>query len=728
MKKRKVAKKLVLGLTVIFAVSAIIIFIKKIHTSASVANTVKISKPLLFKTIPTNIVTVQNTDKKQKIATRFVIPSNFNYPFISYGVRGKNIGIAECLLSRLGYLPLICNTTFKSVNKEQTKPLRNKAADNLTSYSFHWSWKWKNIPQQIKQNWKPKVFNTLLLGAIMEFRRQNEFIVRGNISKPVWKAMIRDYNNKVKIKGYKITYVWADKNFPKMLHLWQNGKNIISSFVNTGIPETSTFNGVYPIYARFFNNTMEGITPWKKTYKDKNIPFVNYFNGGEAVHGFPRALYGTNQSLGCLELPLTDASIFWKNINYGTLVDVSKATAAKPFYSAKLVPSKTHIKIFSKNIPWLKFIYTDYSLTFNDIPITSINLFSIDKKSFKILHLLTSDIRHGADIGFIAKNYNRQGRLLYFTDTKDLKGTYIRSIYSLYGNDLLNSKDETNDFMKIKIRRLLTIKKPKMGILSNLAVDKKNKFGSPYGSSSSIWVVLYSYTHNKFRNYLDEIILNKKKDYNNYYIKKQIPLNIYVPYLTYDKKGNLWLSGFKFKKNKCDNFIEEIKSKYFNGNNYKNSLSLHNKTRQSIKNGLIPGWNLNPGSPIIKYSIPSHFCGIMPILPENNGNIWILKYSDNNHFKNYIIKIERKFVKHRPSGFTIKNIVGIGGYVGNLALNNKGNLLFIDTVLQKGIFHKRLYEIRQQKIAKSRSWHIKKVLSFYGKLNGVSGGIMLLNQ
>jgi hypothetical protein len=37
------------------------------------------------------------------------------------------------------------------------------------------------------------------------------------------------------------------------------------------------------------------------------VYWINYFNGGDAVHGFVRASYGFPQSLGCVELPIPTA-------------------------------------------------------------------------------------------------------------------------------------------------------------------------------------------------------------------------------------------------------------------------------------------------------------------------------------------------------------------------------------------------------------------------------------
>jgi hypothetical protein len=49
---------------------------------------------------------------------------------------------------------------------------------------------------------------------------------------------------------------------------------------------------------------------------------VAYFNGGDALHYMPRTSYGDPQSLGCVELPLTAASIIWPYMTLGSIVTV----------------------------------------------------------------------------------------------------------------------------------------------------------------------------------------------------------------------------------------------------------------------------------------------------------------------------------------------------------------------------------------------------------------------
>ena len=46
------------------------------------------------------------------------------------------------------------------------------------------------------------------------------------------------------------------------------------------------------------------------------------FYRGDAIHAFPRASFGTPQSLGCVELPLPAAAKVWPYTPIGTLVTV----------------------------------------------------------------------------------------------------------------------------------------------------------------------------------------------------------------------------------------------------------------------------------------------------------------------------------------------------------------------------------------------------------------------
>ena len=70
---------------------------------------------------------------------------------------------------------------------------------------------------------------------------------------------------------------------------------------------------------------MKGKNPDGSKYADP-VYYVAYFRSGEAVHYFNRGSYGSPQSLGCVELPWSNAKFIWKYMNYGTLVTVARGS------------------------------------------------------------------------------------------------------------------------------------------------------------------------------------------------------------------------------------------------------------------------------------------------------------------------------------------------------------------------------------------------------------------
>ncbi len=71
---------------------------------------------------------------------------------------------------------------------------------------------------------------------------------------------------------------------------------------------------------------MKGTNPDGSKYADP-VYWISYFNGGDAVHYFDRGAYGYYQSLGCVELPWTQAKFIWPYLTYGTLVTVTGPVA-----------------------------------------------------------------------------------------------------------------------------------------------------------------------------------------------------------------------------------------------------------------------------------------------------------------------------------------------------------------------------------------------------------------
>src|SRR5262249_61973968 len=124
--------------------------------------------------------------------------------------------------------------------------------------------------------------------------------------------------------GY--TYAIANQHYPITLTVWHNGKVLIKSLANTGIPASPTVDGTFPVYLKYVFSHMKGTNPDGTKYDDP-VWYASYFNGGEAVHQFSRWSYGSYQSLGCVELPFDEAKKVYPYLTYGSLVTVTGPVA-----------------------------------------------------------------------------------------------------------------------------------------------------------------------------------------------------------------------------------------------------------------------------------------------------------------------------------------------------------------------------------------------------------------
>ena len=84
----------------------------------------------------------------------------------------------------------------------------------------------------------------------------------------------------------------------------------------------TTTDGTYPVFEHVTSSRMQGTNPDGTKYDDPDVPWASYFNGGDALHGFVRATYGSPQSNGCVEMRISDAAKVWPLAPIGTLVTV----------------------------------------------------------------------------------------------------------------------------------------------------------------------------------------------------------------------------------------------------------------------------------------------------------------------------------------------------------------------------------------------------------------------
>ena len=213
------------------------------------------------------------------------------------------------LLAQANYLPF----TFTASVSFGT-PLATPVAGTLAR-------KFGGLPATFWTLWNPTAQNVIVKGAVMKFQDEHGAAPSGVPSAYVWRTLMAMVNSGVSTSS---TYNYVDVNgkIPQRVHLYINGTYAFSVPANLGISVAPTPRETNPVYQRYATQTMKGTNPDGTKYNDPGIPWISYFNGGVALHGFHRRTYGTPQSLGCVEMTYTDAGRIWPYTPVGTLVTV----------------------------------------------------------------------------------------------------------------------------------------------------------------------------------------------------------------------------------------------------------------------------------------------------------------------------------------------------------------------------------------------------------------------
>ncbi|MDQ2724894.1 MAG: Ig-like domain-containing protein [Actinomycetota bacterium] len=183
------------------------------------------------------------------------------------------------------------------------------------------TWRFPNTPSTLSALWSLGTANTIDRGAIMQFEFDHNMKMDGQAGPKVWAALVSALAAR-QADARPYNYLIASESSPESLSVWSDGKIVYTSPANTGVAGAPTAKGTFPVFDRYASTTMSGHNPDGSTYHDPGIPYVAYFNGGDAVHGFTRGSYGSPQSVGCVELPIGNAKVVYGMDPYGTLVTV----------------------------------------------------------------------------------------------------------------------------------------------------------------------------------------------------------------------------------------------------------------------------------------------------------------------------------------------------------------------------------------------------------------------
>jgi peptidoglycan hydrolase-like protein with peptidoglycan-binding domain len=220
------------------------------------------------------------------------------------------------LLATLGYLPL----SFQpAAPVPATADAQVAAAVKPPAGTF--SWRYGNVPSALRQFWAPGNSGVMTRGAVMAFENDHGLAPDGVAGPQVWRTLMAAA---VGGRGSGFGYTFVSVSVASQsLNLWHDGRTVMTTPVNTGIASAPTATGTYPVFEHIASGTMSGTNPGGSHYNDTGIPWISYFNGGDALHGFTRAQYGSPQSLGCVEMPFSTAGRVWPSTPVGTLVHVA---------------------------------------------------------------------------------------------------------------------------------------------------------------------------------------------------------------------------------------------------------------------------------------------------------------------------------------------------------------------------------------------------------------------
>jgi lipoprotein-anchoring transpeptidase ErfK/SrfK len=157
----------------------------------------------------------------------------------------------------------------------------------------------------------------------MMFETDHDMTADGLLGPATWKALV-DANVHGQKSSFGYTFVMVhEASSGEYTSVWHNGKTVITTPANTGVAGAETALGTYPVFEHLPSTTMSGTNPDGSTYVDPGVLWVSYFNGGDALHYYPRGSYGTPQSNGCVEMTESAAAAVYPYTPVGALVDVS---------------------------------------------------------------------------------------------------------------------------------------------------------------------------------------------------------------------------------------------------------------------------------------------------------------------------------------------------------------------------------------------------------------------
>jgi peptidoglycan hydrolase-like protein with peptidoglycan-binding domain len=247
---------------------------------------------------PTGLVAADGRRLAQTVTVHFTVAA------------GSTLRLQQ-LLAQLGYLPVSFSPATEPASPQ----------DEADPQQGTFVWRWTGLPSSLTSLWTPGTYGVITKGAVMRFETTHTLAVDGFAGPEVWADLL---SAAAAGTGDPDPYDYVDvtKTLPETVTVYENGQVAYTTPGNTGVPAAPTATGTFTVFEHLASATMVGTNPTGSHYVDPGIPWVSYFDGGDALHGYVRASYGFPQSDGCVEMPPANAAVVWPLTPLGTLVTV----------------------------------------------------------------------------------------------------------------------------------------------------------------------------------------------------------------------------------------------------------------------------------------------------------------------------------------------------------------------------------------------------------------------
>ena len=96
--------------------------------------------------------------------------------------------------------------------------------------------------------------------------------------------------------------------FEQTLIAYEDDQPVFATLISSGLPQWSTNEGIFEIWARLDRDAMSGATGAPDAYALQDVPWTMYFDGGISLHGtYWHDDFGYRRSHGCVNLSISDA-------------------------------------------------------------------------------------------------------------------------------------------------------------------------------------------------------------------------------------------------------------------------------------------------------------------------------------------------------------------------------------------------------------------------------------